>query len=328
MNHEAHTSDNQPIKAGGDPYFTASHLEGFLMATLREQRASRRWKIFFRLAFFLVFLAFTIGLFLDPRAQKTGTGPHTALINLEGEIALESPASAKDLNKALQAAFENSNTKGVILRINSPGGSPVQSSMVFNEIRRLRALHPQIPLYVVVEELCASGAYFIAAAADKIYVNPASLIGSIGVLMNGFGLTEIMKKTGVERRLLTAGENKGMLDPFSPLSDKHRDHVQAMLSDIHTQFITAVKQGRGKRLVNAEPEIFSGLIYTGSKGVAVGLADEFGSVDSVAREVIQAPDLMDFSPHENVAERLAKKLGASFGVGLVQAITNKGVTLR
>jgi len=327
MNHEASTSHTEPVKPG-DSGFSASHLEGFLMATLREQRAARRWKIFFRLAFLLVFLVFTIGLFIDPRAQKTGTGPHTALINLEGEIAVNGPASAERLNKALKTAFENSNTKGVILRVNSPGGSPVQSSLVFNEIRRLRALHPQIPLYVVVEELCASGAYFIAAAADKIYVNPASLVGSIGVLMNGFGLTEIMKKAGIERRLLTAGENKGMLDPFSPMSDKHRDHVQAMLSDIHTQFITAVKQGRGKRLINAEPEIFSGLIYTGSKGVAVGLADEFGSVDLVAREVLHAPDLVDFSPHENVAERLAKKLGASFGVGLVQAISSKGTTLQ
>ena len=327
MSNEASEQVDNSVKAA-ESISTVPTLERFLMATLQEQRAARRWKIFFRLVFLAVLLALVGTLLFDAKTQKASVGPHTALVTMDGEIAVDALASAERLNEALQAAFEDSNTKGVILRVNSPGGSPVQSSLVFDEIRRLRALHPNIPLYVVVEELCASGAYFISAAADKIYVNPASLIGSIGVLMDGFGFTEIMKKTGIERRLLTAGENKGMLDPFSPMSDKQREQTQAMLADIHAQFIDAVKKGRGERINKAPAEIFSGMIYTGSKGVEFGLADDFGSVDSVARDVIKAPDLLDFSPRENIAERLAKRLGASFGAAVIQTIANKAVHIR
>lgn len=322
-------ASSKTLPAPRESGWESAAMERVLMATLAEQRAARRWKIFFRLVLLGIFLMVATAVLWDLRKQSSaGIGPHSAVIDLDGEIAMDAVASAAHLNDALRAAFEDDNTKGVILRINSPGGSPVQSSLVFEEIRRLRAKNPDIPLYVVVEELCASGAYFVAAAADQIYVNPASLVGSIGVLMDGFGFTEVMKKIGVERRLITAGENKGMLDPFSPVTAGQAAHTKAMLADVHKQFIAAVKQGRGTKLAKAPAEIFSGLIYTGAKSVELGLADDFGSVESVARDVIKAEDLVDFSPRENVAERLAKRLGASFGAGAVQAMVSKLVSMR
>ncbi len=311
------------------PGWESAAMERVLMATLAEQRAARRWKTFFRIVLLGILLAVVTTVLWDMRKQSSASlGPHSAVIDLDGEISMDAVASATHLNDALRAAFDDENTRGVILRINSPGGSPVQSSLVYEEIRRLRAKNPDIPLYVVVEELCASGAYFVAAAADQIYVNPASLVGSIGVLMDGFGFTEVMKKVGVERRLITAGENKGMLDPFSPVTAGQAAHTKAMLADVHKQFIAAVKQGRGTKLAKAPPDIFSGLIYTGAKSVELGLADDFGSVESVARDVIKAEDLVDFSPRENVAERLAKRLGASFGAGAMQAMISKLVSMR
>ena len=237
------------------------------------------------------------------------TGKHTALIDLEGVISSNSAASADNLIPSLQAAFKDKGTQGVILRINSPGGSPVQSGYVNDEITRLRALYPKIPLYVVVEDVCASGGYYIAAAADKIYVNKASIVGSIGVLMDGFGFTGAMNKLGVERRLMTAGENKGFMDPFSPRNPKHETFTKGMLNEIHQQFISVVKQGRGKRLKDS-PEIFSGLFWSGQKSIELGLADEIGSLESVARDVIKAENIVDFTKHDGFADRLAKRFGA------------------
>jgi len=234
---------------------------------------------------------------------------HTALIDLSGVISADSNANADNIIGSLQEAFKDKNTQGIILRINSPGGSPVQAGYINDEIRRLRLLYPQIPLYVVVEDMCASGGYYIAAAADKIFVNKASIVGSIGVLMDGFGFTGTMEKLGVERRLMTAGENKGFMDPFSPRNPKHEEFTRAMLAEIHRQFIDVVKQGRGKRL-HETPEMFSGLFWSGEQSIKMGLADEIGSVDSVARDVIKAENIVDFTTHEGIADRLAKKFGA------------------
>jgi len=262
------------------------------------------------------------------KAEKAMSGKHTALVEMHGVISADSSASADNVIDGLQEAFKDKHTQGVILRINSPGGSPVQSGYINDEIKRLRAKYPNIPLYVVVEDICASGGYYVAAAADKIYVNKASIVGSIGVLMDGFGFTGTMDKLGVERRLLTAGANKGFLDPFSPMEAKQKEYAKSMLSEIHQQFIDVVKQGRGKRLKET-PDTFSGLFWTGQKAIEMGLADEMGSVESVARDVIKADDIVDFTAHEGIADRLAKK----FGAGVVAAIPgfssqSNGVSLR
>lgn len=287
-------------------------LEKLVLASVKEQRKSRNWSIFFKILgfsylFLLMYLIFGHG---SGRGDKMTVGAkHTAVVELNGVIATGKPASAETVNESLRDAFKNKNTKGVILRINSPGGSPVQAGQIYDEIRRLRAKYPAIPLYAVVEDVCASGGYYAAAAADRIYVDKASLIGSIGVLMDGFGFTGAMEKLGVERRLLTAGTNKGFMDPFSPMNPVQREHAQKMLGDIHQQFIKVVREGRGKRLQDA-PELFSGLIWSGEQGIKLGLADAYGSVASVAREVIKAEELVDFTKHEDFAERLAKGLGA------------------
>ena len=244
--------------------------------------------------------------------EKLADGKHTALINVRGTIDSSGDASAEKINGALQSAFEDKGTAGIVMRINSPGGSPVQSGIVYDEIRRLRTKHPEIPLYVVVDDLCASGGYYIASAADKIFVDKASILGSIGVLMDGFGFTGIMDKAGVERRLLTAGTNKGFLDPFSPQDEKQKAHAQILLGEIHRQFIEVVRKGRGTRLKET-PEMFSGLMWTGSQSIAMGLADDFGTVDSVARDLIKADTILDYSVKENIAERFAKRLGAEMG---------------
>ncbi len=281
------------------------------MAALQEQRSSRRWGIFFKtltFAYLLLVLLMFMGL-RDGKTEAALAGKHTSLVELTGEIAADKQANADNIIEALQAAFKDKNTVGVILRINSPGGSPVQAGAINDEIRRLRTLHPDIPLYVVVEDICASGGYYVAAAADRIYVNKASLVGSIGVLMDGYGFTGTMQKLGVERRLLTAGENKGFLDPFSPMDPKQKAIAQKMLGEIHQQFIDVVRQGRGKRLKET-PETFSGLIWTGKKSIELGLADEMGSVESVARDVIKAENIVDYTTREGFADRLAKKFGA------------------
>jgi protease IV len=296
-------------------------LENLLHATLKEQKAKRRWGIFFKLTGLAIaglFLAATLGWF--DLSKSDGGEKHTALVELAGAIDIDGEASADAINSALRAAFEDDNTAGVVMRINSPGGSPVQSGLIFQEMKRLRAKYPNIPLYAVVEEMCASGGYYVASAADKIYVNEASLVGSIGVLMDGFGFTGLMEKAGVERRLLTAGANKGFLDSFSPLGEDQKKFAQVMLTDIHQQFIDAVKKGRGSRL-KENSEIFSGLVWTGKRSVELGLADEIGSLDSIARDVIKVENMKDFTSRENIAEKLARRVGASFGKSVGASIT-------
>jgi len=286
-------------------------LEKLAFSALQEQRRTRRWSIVFKTLTlgYLFLVLFLIMGWVGHKEPGLSTGKHTALVELEGVIAANNAASADNLISSLQAAFKDKGTQGVILRINSPGGSPVQSGYVNDEIRRLRTIYPKIPLYVVVEDICASGGYYIAAAADKIYVNKASIVGSIGVLMDGFGFTGTMSKLGVERRLMTAGENKGFMDPFSPRNPKHEAFTKAMLEEIHQQFISVVKQGRGKRLKES-PEIFSGLFWSGQKSIELGLADEIGSMESVARDVIKAENVVDFTARDGLADRLAKRFGA------------------
>ncbi|WP_415659970.1 S49 family peptidase [Roseateles sp.] len=285
---------------------------------LRERRAERRWRTVLRLFWLLLAALLVYGLWQQGRYAGPSTSPHTALVDVRGEIAADTEASAEMLLAALKDAFKDDAAQAVVLRINSPGGSPVQAGIVYDEIRRLRQQYDK-PVYAVVEEMCASGAYYIAAAADEIYVDKASVVGSIGVLMDGFGFTGLMDKLGVERRLLTAGENKGMLDPFSPADPKQRAYAQAMLDQIHQQFIAVVREGRGKRLKET-PETFSGLFWNGEQAVQLGLADRYGNLDYVAREVVKAEDVVDYSPRENVAERLAKRFGASVGAGAVRAL--------
>jgi len=286
-------------------------LEKLAMSAIQEQRRTRRWGIFFKLLTF-AYLFFLFAMVMDlvgDNGEGLAGDKHTALIEVRGVIAADSMANADNLIGSLQDAYQDKQTAGIILRVNSPGGSPVQAGLVNDEIKRLRALHPDIPLHVVVEDMCASGGYFIAAAADNIYVNKASIVGSIGVLMDGFGFTGTMQKLGVERRLMTAGENKGFMDPFSPRDPKHEAFTKSLLNDIHQQFIAVVRDGRGKRLKET-PEMFSGLFWTGDKAIAMGLADGLGSVDSVARDIIKAETVVDFTARENIADRLAKKLGA------------------
>lgn len=288
---------------------------------LAEQKKARRWGIVFKvLTFSYLFILLFIGLGWLGQGDSTKNGEHTALVELSGVIAADAQANADDVTAGLKAAFEAEGTQGVVLRINSPGGSPVQSSVINNEIRRLRELHPEIPLYAVVEDICASGGYYVAVAADQIFVDKASIVGSIGVLMNGFGFTGTMDKLGVERRLLTAGENKGFLDPFSPLEADQQAHARSMLGEIHSQFVDAVKQGRGERLKGSDV-VFSGLMWTGEKSVELGLTDALGSVAYVAREVVQAEKIINYSRRENLAERLVRRFGATLGDALVQGLS-------
>ncbi len=295
-------------------------LEKLAMAAILEQRQSRRWRNAIRIAW-LVFLVGLVWLGMDRGTSSTdATLPHTAIVKIEGEIASGAEASAELVGAAMRSAFEDKGAQAVVLLINSPGGSPVQAGIINDEIRRLKALHNK-PVYVVVEETCASAAYYIAVAADKIYVDKASVVGSIGVLMDGFGFTGLMDKIGVERRLMTAGENKGFLDPFSPQTEKQREFAQAMLNQIHQQFIGAVKAGRGTRLKESD-ETFSGLFWTGQQAIDMGLADQLGDVNFVAREVVKAEDLVDYTRKDNVAERLVKRFGASIGEGAMRAVRN------
>ncbi len=293
-----------------NPQWERAVLEKVALAAIQEQRRSRQWGMFFKMMVLLyLFALLFIGMGWYSKGEGS-PGSHTALIDISGVIAPGSLASADKIMAGMQAAFKDKNTKGVILRINSPGGSPVQAGYIYDEIKRLRAKHPEIPLYAVVEDICASGGYYIAAAADKIYVDKASIIGSIGVLMDGFGFTGTMEKLGVERRLLAAGKNKGFLDPFSPIQDQQKAHAETMLDDIHQQFITVVRQGRGKRLKET-PEMFSGLLWVGKKSIDLGLADALGSLEYVAREVVKAEDIVDYTQQENIAERFARRFGAA-----------------
>ena len=308
-----------PAAAAIPPLSTLeSRLDLLAAELLRDRRTERRWRVFFRLAWLGLALAVAWALFAKQVHVSAPTAPHTALLEIRGDIAMDTEASADLLVSALRSAFEDPGAQAVVLRINSPGGSPVQSGIVNDEIRRLKALHGK-KVYAVVEEICASGACYIAVAADEIYVDKASLVGSIGVLMDGFGFTGLMDKLGVERRLLTAGEHKGMLDPFSPQSEKERAFAKAMIDQVHRQFIDVVKTGRGDRLKET-PETFSGLFWNGEEAVKMGLADHIGSLDHVARDVVKAEDIVDYTPKENVAERLAKRFGAAVGAGAVRAL--------
>lgn len=300
-------------------------LERLAFASLNEQKAARRWRIFWRLVWLGLVLA---ALWLVGRegAAPTASSAHTAVVEIKGEIASGANANAENINAAMRSALEDSGSRALVLLINSPGGSPVQAGMINDEIVRLKELH-QKPVYAVVEETCASAAYYIASAADEIYVDKASIVGSIGVLMDGFGFTGTMEKLGVERRLITAGDNKGMLDPFSPMSQEQRAHAQTMLDNIHQQFIDVVKRGRGNRLHETQ-DTFSGLFWTGEQAVKLGLADKLGSLDMVARDIVQAEDIIDYTRRENMAERLAKRFGAAFAEGALRAGHSVGWTLK
>lgn len=308
----------EPEKAAVTPDWERQTFEKLMFATLAEQRSQRRWRMFKSLAW-LAFFAILFWALLhrgSPGADKSL--PHTAVIEIKGEIASGSDASAETIVAAMRSAMEDNGAQAVVLLINSPGGSPVQAGIINDEIKRLRAKHKK-PVYAVVEEACASAAYYIAAGTDRIFVDKASIVGSIGVLMDGFGFTGLMEKVGVERRLMTAGENKGFLDPFSPQTEKHRAFAQGMLDQIHKQFIDVVRAGRGKRLKET-PELFSGLFWTGQQAIEMGLADQMGNLDFVAREIVKAEDLVDYTRRDNVAERLAKKFGAAIGEGAIKAL--------
>ncbi|QJC55494.1 Putative signal peptide peptidase SppA [Polaromonas vacuolata] len=318
MTESNHLENNPaPQSASAAPAWERATLEKLAFAALVEQKSTRRWKTFVRLSWLAFFVAL-LWLGLRTAAPVADvSSPHTAVVEIKGEIAAGSDASAEFVNAALRAAFEDSGSKAVVLLINSPGGSPVQAGMMNDEILRLKAKYKK-PVYAVVEETCASAAYYIAVSADQIFVDKASIVGSIGVLMDGFGFTGLMDKLGVERRLLTAGENKGFLDPFSIQTEKQRAFAQTMLNQIHQQFIGVVKAGRGQRLKET-PEMFTGLFWTGQQAIELGLADHLGSLDYVAREVVKTEDIVDYTKRDNVAERLAKKFGAAIGEGGMKA---------
>ncbi len=291
----------------------SSLLKEYLWENLKERKRNRRWNIFFK-AFFAIYFLFLLFMLLDSEVPST-TGDHTALVDVEGVIASGGDTKADDVVTGLRSAFEADNVKGVIIRINSPGGSPVQAGYINAEIRRLREQYPEIPLHAVVADVCASGGYYVAAAAEKIFVNEASIVGSIGVLMDGFGFVDTMKKLGVERRLLTAGKYKGILDPFSPLASEDKAHAVKILQQIHAQFIDIVRQGRGDRLSD-HPDLFSGLIWTGEEAKKLGLVDDFGSAGYVARDVIGAEKIVDYTHEESLLDRFAKQVG----VGVANAL--------
>lgn len=295
-------------------------LEHLLLENLKETRKARRWKAVFRVLTLIVFVGAILVIFdFQLPGGRMGTEKHTALVSLEGEISSSSMANALDINSSLTAAFENEDSVGVVLRINSPGGSPVQAGMINDEIVRLRKLYPSKPLYVVVEDICASGGYYVAVAGDQILVDKASLVGSIGVIMEGFGFTGLMEKLGVTRRMITAGSNKGMLDPFSKENPQQVEMIKTMIDEIHQQFIDVVKAGRGDRLKET-PEMFSGRVWNGEQAINIGLADGYGTVDTVARDVFKAPDILDYTMKENFAERVAKRFGAEVGAAAGKAL--------
>ncbi len=304
------------------PQWERSVLERVALKALDEQRRSRQWGALFKLLWFIfAFLILSAWMGWIGRSDKdlaVGTGRHTAVVDLQGVIAPEGKASAERIVKGLDRAFKDPNTRAVLLRINSPGGSPVQAGYINDEMRRLRAKYPGIPLYAVVQDLCASGGYYVAVGADRIYVDKASLVGSIGVIINSFGFTGTMEKLGVERRAYTAGENKDFLDPFAPENPAQKEYAQKMIGEIHQQFIKTVRQGRGARLKET-PDMFSGLIWTGEKSVELGLADGFGSAEQVARDVVKAEKLVDFTPEDNVFEAISRRVGTSFGAAFGRA---------
>ena len=326
MNEDLHTPAATVPRSAGSAWERET-IEKLLFAQLKEQRAARRWKLFFRFIWVLLFAAFIwLAIKAEGMASSQPTSPHTAVIEIEGTIAAGAEASAENVLPALRSAFEDKGAQAVVLLINSPGGSPVQAGIINDEIRRLKGLHDK-KVYAVVEETCASAAYYIAAAADDIYVDKASLVGSIGVLMDGFGFTGLMEKVGVERRLMVAGQNKALLDPFSPQDEEQKAYLQTMLNEIHAQFIEVVKQGRGSRLKESE-DTFSGLVWSGQQAVGQGLADGLGNLDYVAREVVKAEEVVDYTQRENLGLRLARRFGASIGEGAFKAAQSAGIQLR
>ena len=318
MSPENDQSARTPTERGG----WDRAAEEFARVYAEDRRSERRWRMVSRALWLSVLIAVAWTAYGDQFHAAPPSGPHTALIEVRGEIASDTEASAENLLPALKDAFEDEGAQAVVLRINSPGGSPVQAGIVHDEIKRLKTLHRK-KVYAVVEEVCASGAYYIAAAADEIYTDKASVVGSIGVLMDGFGFTGAMDKLGIERRLLTAGSNKGIGDPFTPLGEPQRAYLQATLDQIHQQFIAVVKEGRGERLKET-PDTFTGLFWNGEEAIKLGLADHLGSLDYVAREVVHAEDIIDYTPKENIAERFAKRFGASIGAGAVRALHSVG----
>ncbi len=320
------TQSEEPTRDSG---WERGLLEKLSTASLNEQRRARRWGIFFK---FLIFTYLFLLVFLAMQDAELGDvsakgHDHTAMVEVNGLISDASKANADNIIEGLRDAFENEKTKGVVLRINSPGGSPVQSDYVYREIKRLRALHQDIPVHAVIVDVGASGAYYIASAADNIYVNPSSIVGSIGVLMNGFGFTGAMEKLGVERRLLTAGESKGMLDPFTPLQEDEVSHVKGLLNNIHQQFIAAVKAGRGERLKN-DPQLFTGKFWTGEQSIQLGLSDAIGDVDYVAREVVKVEEVVDYTPKPDFFKRFADRLGSSMANVLSERMGIGATTLQ
>lgn len=306
-------------------------LEKAVLAGVQEQRRARRWGIFFKVLTFL-YLFVALALFsplsgLSKSASRSAS--HTALIEVKGMIADDESASADNIVGALRKAFEDAGTKGVVLRINSPGGSPVQSGYIYDEIKRLRAEHPDIKVYAVISDLGASGAYYIASAADQIYADKASLVGSIGVTAATFGFVGTMEKLGVDRRIYTSGEHKAFLDPFQPQKADETAFWQGVLDTTHKQFIDSVKKGRGDRLKDKDhPELFSGLIWSGEQALQLGLIDGLGSTSYVAREVIKEKELVDYTVQETPFDRFAKKLGASVAERLALWMGWQGPALR
>ncbi len=326
---ESESIARDPISAesADDETWQRDLINRLSFASLIEQRRARRWGIAFKFAFLVYLIIVTIIYIPFSLFPDVESGKHTALVEVEGLIADQSDASADVVVSGLRAAFEDKRTVGVIVRINSPGGSPVQAGYINDEILRLRKEYPEIPLYAVITDICASGGYYVAAAADKIYADKSSVVGSIGVLMNGFGFVGTMEKLGVERRLMTAGEHKGLLDPFSPEDPQEVGHVQTILDRIHQQFIDAVRRGRGDRL-KEDASLFSGLIWTGDQGVELGLVDALGSSSYVAREIIGAEEIVDFTPKRGYLEALAERFGAALGRGLGARLDIRGWQLR
>jgi protease-4 len=324
------SASTQPSASPSSPSnWERATLEKIAFAALAEQKTARQWSNFFKiLTFLFLFLVLFVLLgWVGGKSDMKPLGKHTALIELKGTISSESRASADKIIGALQNAYKDKNTAGIVLRINSPGGSPVQAGYINDEIKRLRAKHPEIPIHAVVSDMCASGGYYVAVAADKIFVDKASFVGSIGVLMDGFGFTGTMDKLGIDRRLITAGENKGFLDPFSPASAEQQEFARKMVAEIHQQFIKVVRDGRGKRLKES-PDMFSGLVWTGERSVQMGLADALGSLDYVAREVFQAEQIVDFTQEDNFAEQLAKRFGTASAESFLNGLLQSRVTLR
>lgn len=296
-----------------DPAWQRKTLEKLLFDTLKEQRRKRRWNIFFKFLFFIILFAVMFSLWPSTTNLTTAskTKAHIGLIEIKGPIADDAPASADNVIEGLQNAFEDKHTSAVILRINSPGGSPVQAAQIYDEIRCLRQQYPKTKLYTVCDDLCASAAYYIASASNDIYANPASLVGSIGVLMDGFGFVDTMKKVGVKRRLLTAGDHKGFLDPFSPEKIDEKLIAERMLASVHQQFINAVKVGRGNRLKN-DPELFSGLAWTGEEALNLGLIDGFGDLNTLSQDLIKNKNIVDYTVKPNLLQQLSDRIGAAF----------------